>query len=225
MIHLPDFPDQGTQGVEPILRWQFHGRVSGDEVSSVLGNELLHADQPLIVQDRALLLDGQQWLATDLEQPDLPPMPASISLTAWVNIEANNPIWVSFVGGLQDNGNYERGFMLGMNRGEAVFGIAGSATKRLTYLRSGSQLSTSQWHFVAGTYDERSMRLYLNGKLKAVSTAQTGSLLSDPASWLSIGAYKDDDEFYPMKGKIRQVSLWRGALSAQDIRELYLQAP
>jgi len=62
-----------------------------------------------------------------------------------------------------------------------------------------------------GTYDGSSgtptMRLYVNGQPIASSTAQSGPILYAPAPYV-IGAYQDDNEFFPMDGYVREASVY-----------------
>ena len=63
---------------------------------------------------------------------------------------------------------------------------------------------------LVGTYDGRTMRLYVNGVEVAQSTEQQRGLLVDERSWFTIGAYKDNDELYPFQGEINSITIYEG---------------
>ena len=74
------------------------------------------------------------------------------------------------------------------------------------------------WHHIAGTYDGRQMCLYVDGRLAAVSDAESG-LINYPnkRSW-SIGAYHDDNEHFPLTGALHEIRIYSAALGADSIR-------
>ncbi len=90
---------------------------------------------------------------------------------------------------------------------------------RLTYLTAASQIQTGSWYHVVGTYDGAHVRLYVDGRLQAVSKDrdQSGPIDYPPRYFYTLGAYRDDDEFYPMAGRIESAALFNRALDESDI--------
>lgn len=218
---LDDYPLPRAEPLEEMYRWDFADvGQSASRLAARLGNLPLESALPMESASGSLRFDGKQWLATNLDAPELPDMPRTISLAAWVRVDQGNSAWTGLVGAIQDNGAYERGCLLGIHNQQFFFGLASDSRQRLTYLESGSPIADDAWHHVAGTFDGTSMQLFVDGRLRAVSAEQSGSLRVDPQSWLAVGAYKDNDEHYPFRGALRSVSIWRGALSPQQIAVL-----
>ena len=161
--------------------------------------------------------NGTQWLANDLSTPRLPPMPETVTLEARLSAGAC-PEWTGIVGAVQDNGSYERGCMLGIHQNKFFFSLAASENQKLTYLMAPTVLKKGKPTHLVGTYDGRTMRLYVNGVEVAQSSEQQGSLRVDERSWLTIGAYKDNDELYPFQGEIKSVSVYEGVLHPEMMK-------
>lgn len=79
-------------------------------------------------------------------------------------------------------------------------------------------LPTTSWSFVAATYDGSEVKLYINGTLKSAETV-SGTINTNSLP-LRIGA---DNEVTPsyFNGKIDEVRIYNGALSASDVQALY----
>ena len=169
----------------------------------------------------AIIFDGKQGLLTlaaNLADASLPRQ--QLTAEAWVLVESPTD-WGGFVSAIQDNGDYERGWLLGYRGTQFCFGIAAAQKQRLTYLTSETAFATGSWYYVAATYDGRSMKLYVDGQLAASSQEQSGDILYPQRGVFGIGGYRDDDEFHPLEGRIAEVSIHRTALSAGDIAKRF----
>ena len=144
-------------------------------------------------------------------------LPAEIlTVEAWVQID--QPIrWGGILSAIQDNGSYERGWLLGYENDRFSFAVATEKTKRLTYLKANGNFVPGLWYHVAGTYDGKAQCIYVDGQLSATSTTQSGPILYPPKLTLTLGAYEDDNEHYPLEGKVAFAALWDEALPAQQI--------
>ncbi len=163
----------------------------------------------------ALKFDGEKN-SVDIPNIDLSEFPTEqISVEAWVSLDAGLA-WGGMVGCFQDNGDFEKGWLLGFD--ESHFRFALAASGRLTYLTAASTFQKGQWYQVVGTYDGQTMKLYVNGKLEATSTEQHGNIAYPPKAFLTLGAYRDDDEFYPMQGRLHEVAVYGRALEAKEIQ-------
>ena len=212
---LPDLiPTVKVPPVRPLYRWEFDSKSARNQsIQPVIGNVSLSAAELPKFSDNGLVFGEKQWLANNFDFANLPPMPETITLEARVSV-AECPDWTGIVGAVQDNGSYERGCMLGIHDGRFFFSLATSQSLKLTYLMAPEALEKGKPTHLIGTYDGSTMRLYVNGVEVAQSREQRGGLLVDERSWLTVGAYKDNDELYPFQGEIKSVSIYEGVLKA-----------
>jgi hypothetical protein len=189
--------------------------------ATVQGAPVLTNSGPVL----GLRFDGfNDWL---LAAPDLqtarPVLPTNhLTLTAWVLLEetASNGGIVGFV---QDNGPFEKGWVLGYNRQNFTFGLAGSGAKDpnlggITRLRGRKKIETGRWHHVAATYDGTTMKLFVDGEPDGESTQQSGDILYPAEGRLAVGAYVDQDERHPMEGSLFEVKAYGRVMPADEIR-------
>ena len=83
---------------------------------------------------------------------------------------------------------------------------------RLTYLSGDTEFQSGTWYHVAGTYDGETLRLYVNGRLDASSSEQSGDIEYADATFVA-GAYEDDNEFYALDGSLHELKLYDRVLS------------
>ena len=113
--------------------------------------------------------------------------------------------WGSIISYSQDNGNYERGWLLGYNGSRFSFRL--STGGRLLEVAAPESFEPGEWNHLFATYDGKQMNLHLNGLLVG-SRAVTGPVvLPDMPTPFVIGAYKDQDEFYPINGRIEWLKI------------------
>ena len=134
-------------------------------------------------------------LASGCAKPEvLTGIPESLSVTAWTRVD--KPIeWGGILGAIQDNGSFERGWLLGYGKDSFYFAVASEGNQRLTYLKSSVAYAPAYWYHVAGTYDGKSQRIYLDGKLAGEAKAQKGPILYAPKGRFVLGAYLDDNKY------------------------------
>ena len=189
-------------------------------VKDLAGNEdgLLHGRRVPTQNPPALYFDGTDTyieLAAKNEAKSLPK--SKLTAEAWVAV--NSPAeWGGIVGCLQDNGSFEKGWVLGYNNDE--FNFALSTGGDLTYLNASVSFQTGRWYHVVGTYDGSRMRIYVNGVERGNSSKRRGSIDYSPATFV-IGCYLDDNEFFPLEGFISGVRLYNRALTSQQVRNRY----
>jgi len=186
--------------------------LSGDE------DGLLHGRFVPTQNPAALYFDGTDnyiELAGKDEAKSLPT--GKLTAEAWVAV--NSPAeWGGIVGCLQDNGSFEKGWVLGYNNDK--FNFALSTSGDLTYLNASTSFQTGRWYHVVGTYDGSLMRIYVNGTERGRGSKRRGTIDYSPATFV-IGCYLDDNEFYPLEGFISEVRLYNRALTSQQVRTRY----
>lgn len=139
-----------------------------------------------------------------------------ITVEAWAKVET--PLeWGGLVGLIQDNGPFERGWMLGFRGTQFSFALAGTKPGQLTYLTSRRRFTPGYWYQVVGTYDGAEQRLYVDGELAGIAKIQAGDIFYPPHGEYVIGAYKDDDELHATTGEIEQANVWDRVLSPEEI--------
>ena len=175
---------------------------------------------------QAMVFNGlTDWL---LAAPDItgarPVLPKKeFSAAAWVFLNETQPDG-GITGFLQDNGEFEKGWLLGYNQKNFVFTLsttgADDGNGKLTALAGKTIIQPGRWFYVAATYDGTTMRLYVNGKPDAESTAQSGDILYPERGRLAVGAFVDDNELNPMDGGLYEVKTYSRVMAATEIAEV-----
>ena len=146
----------------------------------------------------------------------------AISVETWIYLDRTQP-WGAMVSAIQDNGAYERGWMLGIRGDTFCFGLTSMSTQRLTYLANPHPFLPGNWYHVVGTFDGTRMRLYVDGRLRAESLGQKGKISYAPTGTITLGAYRDDNEHYPLKGQLAQAAIFAGSLSEKQVLQRFNQ--
>jgi outer membrane protein assembly factor BamB len=168
----------------------------------------------------ALRFDGKRHvtLADDHTTAKLPPK--TLSIAAWVRLDASQE-WGGLVSCIQDDGDDERGWLLGFRGTKFCFALASEKTKKLTYLTAPVGASQGEWYHVVATYDGARMTLYVDGRPVAISSEQQGDILYPQKTWLELGAYRDANELYAMVGQMAEASWYDRAISANEVSDLF----
>lgn len=154
---------------------------------------------------------------------NLPTLPVkAMTVSAWVNTR-NADSWGGFTGIVQDNGSYEKGWLLGTRGQKFSFALASKGGNGLTYLTDNNPFTLNTWYHLAATYDGKQMTLYVNGKQVTSSRAQQGDIDMPSSGWWQIGSYKDDNEDYRHDGGLDDIKIFDQALNSEAIHQLYSQ--
>jgi len=218
------------QAVEKGLvgRWVFARlHVSGKKVKDLAGGRdaTILGPVKLARQPEALILDGKTNSLTISHDIALSKLPKrEITAEAWVAIDT--PIeWGGIIGYFQDNGSFEKGWLLGYRRSSFSFALSSAGADdgdgKLTYLNAASSLEPGRWYHVAGTYDGAVLKIYVNGRLESSSKAQSGDINYPKRAFYDIGAYHDSNEFFRCHGMIHEVRVYDRALSAAELLAHY----
>ncbi|MBL9168956.1 MAG: PQQ-binding-like beta-propeller repeat protein [Verrucomicrobiales bacterium] len=205
----------------PLGQWVLSKtNVSGGMVRNQAGSPDGQFMGPLTLTSdpEAVLFDGVQNFVQ--LSPALPPtvLPrTNLSVGAWVAMRSAGQ-WPGIVGCLQDNGDFERGWVLGAHDSKFYFALTSDGT--LNYLYAPSAFQLNRWYHVLGTYDGVQQKLFINGRLVATAGTEKGAVLYSAAPYV-LGAYKDDNEFYPLDGWLREVAVYGHTLSAPEVLATY----
>ena len=137
---------------------------------------------------------------------------------SWVRLDSSTR-WGGICGYIQDNGSFERGWLLGYN--DSSFSIALATSNTLTYLEASDNFELGSWYHVVGTYNGSELKIYVNGQLEGSSRSRSGDIDYADAS-LVVGAYVDDNELWPLEGQVHEAQIYNTVLSQADARERYL---
>lgn len=150
----------------------------------------------------------------------------TLTIEAWVAVDRPQK-WGGMFSALEDNGNHERGVLLGTRNNRFVFGLctAGGADKRMTYLEGPPAFLPGRFYHVVGTYDGVEMCLYVDANLAGRSEAQAGDILWDETHDLALGRYHDKDESHALLGSLHSVSVFDKALKPRQIEKRYRKRP
>ncbi len=203
--------------IEPIHWWQFTPENSKQLIPDQTGSFTIVMELPKDQKDDEpafleLTPESPLLAVPDIKPADLPQQ--EITVTTWVALEAGSQ-WGGIIGYMQDNGNYEKGWILGYNNEHFTFAVSTAGT--LTYMPAKTAYNKKQWYHVAGVYDGRTMTIYVNGRRENASKQQSGLIDYPPRSFYSIGAYRDDNELYQLHGRIHEIKVFDKALSDKDI--------
>ena len=157
-------------------------------------------------------------MTDDIKKAKLPTEEMTVELWAW---DEQFIEWGGYVVAVQDNGAFEKGWLLGTRWKAFSFALssedADDGDGLLTYLNAASASEVNKWYHVVGTYDSKEMKIYVNGKLEGTSGVQSGPINYPDRIFFSIGAYKDDNEDFVHKGMLDEVRLYDRALSEKEI--------
>ena len=213
--------EEAAEGL--INRWQFQpdhlqGSIlratAGELHGNIVGPIVFSSERP-----QSILLDGDSAkrhrveLAPNVSSARLPSQ--AMTVEAWVRVD--EPLeWGGIIGAIQDNGGYEKGWLLGFRNAQFCFAVATESGRKLNYLTSGVTFEPTCWYHVVGSFDGHQQRIFVDGKLKAISKEQAGPIAYSPTGPYTIGAYHDENELYTMTGRIEQISVWERALDGKN---------
>ncbi len=147
-----------------------------------------------------------------------------ITVSGWVKVAVADT-WGGFVGCLQDNGSYEKGWVLGTREQKFSFALVSANTGTMTYLTDTENFNLQEWYYVTATYNGSVMKLFVNGVLKASSTEQSGDIIYAglASDWFGLGSYVDENENWLHDGSLDEVIIWARALPDAEVHQFYLQ--
>lgn len=223
---------QATHAQTPIMEWAFSPSfVEGNHLRSVRGPSAIGEQMPefVVVGEMPVAsFNGSHHSLLISDRIDTLKLPVTtMSVAAWVMVDYPGS-WGGFLSVMQDNGDYEKGWVFGHVGDRFSIGLASEGANRnnrggMTYLQASEPFRIGTWNHVAATYDGTTMHLYVNGEMSAQSTEQSGDILYPNATWFSMGTYRDNDENLRHSGQIHSIQLWDSVISPQTIQQRYNQ--
>jgi outer membrane protein assembly factor BamB len=124
--------------------------------------------------------------------------------------------WSAVLSSVEDNGSYERGWVLGSHGDHFFFGVVGAETNQIHYIQGRTRFEEGTWHQVVGTYDGEVQRLYVDGVLDTEARVTSGPISYADTHTFAIGSYVDADERHDFVGSIHSVRLWDRVPKQED---------
>jgi len=172
----------------------------------------------------ALCLDGATSLTVSHGKPPAGLPRRSITVEAWVAIDEIVE-WGGIIGFIQDNGGFEKGWLLGSRNNTFTFALstegADDGDGVLTYLNGSTPFEPGSWCHVVGTYDGAEQKIYVDGALRGASTVQSGAIVYPAESFFDLAAYHDSNEQHRFRGKLHAVSVYARALTRSEVKARY----
>lgn len=173
--------------------------------------------------NRVLVLDGQTAFMQVPDYLALHTISNSFTIEAWCLAKSFYPTKGSVNSVLRKNVAAEsENFFLRIRNTDGQALIEFSLGSKVWLLRAPAELRTNAWFHLAGTYDGRTVSLYLNGT-RLASEPVSGSLKID-ASDLIVG--RGDPEFSYgeyFQGMLDEIRIWNVARSSAEIQATLLK--
>lgn len=228
---LSPHPALAHKGPDPLGHWigqpdalkdgQWRARLGPDGHLSFPGR---------FVQDQtgaSLVFEGpkaQCRLADDFNDVRKQLPTRALTATAWFSVDTLSE-WGGIIGIVQDNGDSEQGWVLGYNAKTFYFALASKGANdgngMMTYLHAKTAYVPGKLYHVAAVYDGKTMEIFVNGKRENTSAVQHGDILYPKKAPYVIGAYRDQDEFHPHHGRIREIKLYGEAAKPEWVAQEY----
>ena len=183
------------------LRLEFSGK-------TVIGRDVIAGDHsgqfvkpPQIVGKGAVFSNGNYLTLKSMNEKNLPA--EKLSVEAVVSLKKAQK-WGCITGFFQDNGSYEKGWLLGYNERNWFFAL--STGGALQYVHSAEKITIGKAVHLSASFNGTEMKIFVNGKLSS-SKKLSGKISYPPQTSFVIGSYKDKDENFPMEGTLYKISL------------------
>ncbi|MFT6863676.1 MAG: outer membrane protein assembly factor BamB [Akkermansiaceae bacterium] len=202
-----------TASSEMITEWRPHK-------SSIENQTLKASETPGFDTNGNLIFDNNQHLILPEESARKLPLDR-FTVEARVRIDQAQT-WGTIISYSQDNGSYERGWILGFNGNHFSFRL--STGGPLLEAAAPQSFEPGHWAHLLGTYDGQNIQLYVNGVLASSRTASGPIVLPDIPTPFVIGAYKDSDEFYPINGRISSIRILDSLPTQKELADIALKS-
>jgi hypothetical protein len=202
-----------------IARWPLDetaGDIAHDEIAgndgAFVGGDLEWVQAKF---GNGLQFDGTGKYVAIPKAPELEPA-SSLTFSMWVNFS-------SLAANRQDIFCYADSYQI-LKMGGVFWGGIHQGGGWLNP-KSVTPIETDKWYFVAETYDSKDVKLYINGELDG-TIAAPGQIdyLENVEFWLG-GAAGDIDQPFWFSGILDEVEIWSGAMTEDEIMELYQSQP
>ncbi len=223
---------QATAELEDDLVFYFtFDNVKGKKILDASGNDL-HADVVANVDfvkgkygdaiHIAAAAEGDECV--NIPADDLLKIEDEITMMAWVYHEDWEKAWGAWLDrGSQNPIHQKRSYSMGFFeshiefKGPKIGMILGEGRGEKRFITSGP-MENKSWHHIAGTYDGKTKRIYLDGVIRS-DGEQEFEFMGTNDSDLRIGCAVGHPGYIFRNGSIDEVGVWRRALTEAEITE------
>ena len=184
--------------------------IAFDYSGNGLGGKLCDAGRAEGIDGQALVCDGGCVVVPP--DPALSPLSA-LTVECWVNstLDAQGNTW--FLNHIFSGGT-DTGYRMGILNGLPCFEVPQTSFSH--HLTAPDPLPTGQWVHLAGTFDGKTQRIYVNGEEKAVME-RLGP--PKPNEFKLVLGNFDENHAAHFHGLLDEVKLYNRALSPEEVRE------
>ncbi len=147
--------------------------------------------------------------------------PEQVTIEAWVRIEDQRLRWVPimWLGGDILRGSNAEGhaYMLWTHLGQLEFAMGGPDGHQVRLRARDTTLKAGEWHHVAGQYDGKTARIFVDGELVG-EQAYNGGMDYHFSDVLYLGGRYGSRRNSWFSGQLRDVRVWAEARSPEQIR-------
>ena len=136
-----------------------------------------------------------------------------ITVSAWVKTGALSNAWATIIG------KGVKSWRLARHYGTSQAAFHANTARGEAHANGSATIVDDAWHFVAGTFDGQTIKLYVDGKLDASSSANAQGPINQTADPVWIGGRSDNPE-RGWEGLIDDVRVLDYALGAEQIAAL-----
>ncbi|BDS07078.1 hypothetical protein NT6N_21180 [Oceaniferula spumae] len=198
-------------GPTPLLHWSFKKQfLKKDQLEAQRGPTMPLPESSTHPTEHGLILSSLTKTPSLLAKAEYLPK-ESFTITSWFSIHKPTT-YGGIVCALEDNGNAEKGWILGYDGSKFYIGVSTEKTDdgdgKITYLRSKANYTKGQIYHLTATYDGKELRLYVNGKLENQTENVGGKILYEKNTHLSVAGYRDRNEDFPHRGQLISVQVY-----------------
>jgi predicted phosphodiesterase len=145
-----------------------------------------------------------------------------VTVAAWVRLDQGHQFG-GILGAARWSAGQEQGFVLGYSDKVFTWALSGqeTGTGKLTRLAGTTSFEKGRWYHVAGTYDGKTMQLFVNGKLEAASTKEGGKIRYPAKAPFVLGAFSEKEKHYALRGAVREAWVYHRALPPAEVAQLF----
>jgi len=202
VLYLPLDDGQGTTATDA-SSYGNHGEVVGD-AQWVEG----HSGMALEI------VDGSHVLVPEIPEYDVT---SEISLMTWVK-NSGTTTWARMI----DKSQWQTtGFDLVLTQGGAIPRFEFFVNNTTSLVDASMSISDGEWHFVAATFGNQTLRMYLDGNLEN-EAGSTGGVDLNPNDWpIMLGAESSSNGGQQFIGTLDDVAIFNRELSEEEILTIF----